>query len=199
MNVEHLFGCVGLIRKKYCILNKQYTKEEYEKLVPRIIEQMKKTGEFGEFFPIELSVFGYNDTMAQEYFPLTREDALKKKCNWNDYVKVKPEGLKYIPAKDVPGSIVDISDDICKWVLACEKDGAFFKITPWELKFYRREKLPIPTFCHDCRHFERKEKINPRKLYDRTCAQCNAPIKTTYAPNRPEIVYCENCYLESLK
>src|SRR3989344_4578595 len=29
---EYCFGCVGLKKKKYCILNKQYTKEEYEKL-----------------------------------------------------------------------------------------------------------------------------------------------------------------------
>jgi len=29
---EQCFGCVGLKKKKYCILNKQYTKEQYEKL-----------------------------------------------------------------------------------------------------------------------------------------------------------------------
>jgi len=31
-----LFGCIGLKHKKYCILNKQYTKQEYNKLVPKI-------------------------------------------------------------------------------------------------------------------------------------------------------------------
>jgi len=31
---------------KYCILNKQYSKEEYEELVPKIIEHMQKTGEW---------------------------------------------------------------------------------------------------------------------------------------------------------
>ncbi|RME55830.1 hypothetical protein D6779_11765, partial [Candidatus Parcubacteria bacterium] len=36
-NSSHLFGCIGLRNKQYCILNKQYTKEEYEKLVPKII------------------------------------------------------------------------------------------------------------------------------------------------------------------
>jgi hypothetical protein len=29
------------VTKEYCILNKQYTKEEYEILVPKIIEHMK--------------------------------------------------------------------------------------------------------------------------------------------------------------
>lgn len=64
-----LFGCVGLRNKKYCILNKQYSKEEYENLVEKIIEHMKKTGEWGEFFPISLSPFYYKDTVANEYYP----------------------------------------------------------------------------------------------------------------------------------
>lgn len=45
-NSSYLFACVGLNNKQYCILNKQYTKEEYEALVPRIIEHMMKTGEW---------------------------------------------------------------------------------------------------------------------------------------------------------
>ena len=42
---NHLFGCIGLRNQSYCILNKQYTKEEYEALVPKIIEHMTQTGE----------------------------------------------------------------------------------------------------------------------------------------------------------
>ena len=77
-NLNDCFGCVGLNHKSYCILNKQYTKEEYEVLVPRIIEHMMKTGEWGEFFPSSLSPFGYNETVAMEYFPLSREAVLGK-------------------------------------------------------------------------------------------------------------------------
>ena len=39
-SVSNIFGCVGVQNKQYCILNKQYTKEEYEALVPKIIEHM---------------------------------------------------------------------------------------------------------------------------------------------------------------
>jgi hypothetical protein len=52
-------------------LNKQYTKEEYEKLLPKIIAHMKKTGEWGEFFPISISPFNYEETPAMDYYPLT--------------------------------------------------------------------------------------------------------------------------------
>ncbi|MCH2188477.1 hypothetical protein MK079_01450, partial [Candidatus Gracilibacteria bacterium] len=37
-NSSDLFLCIGLRNKQYCILNKQYSKEEYEELVPKIIE-----------------------------------------------------------------------------------------------------------------------------------------------------------------
>lgn len=63
------FGCTGLNHKEYCVLNKQYTKDEYEKLVPRIIGHMRQTSEWGEFFPMEISPFKYNETVAADYFP----------------------------------------------------------------------------------------------------------------------------------
>lgn len=71
---KNCFGCISLLRNEYCILNKQYTKEEYEKLVPKIIEHMKKTGEYGEFFPMEISPFDYIETLAQDYYPLKQDE-----------------------------------------------------------------------------------------------------------------------------
>ncbi len=42
---DNLFGCVSMIKKKYCIFNKQYSKTDYLVLKERIIEHMKKTKE----------------------------------------------------------------------------------------------------------------------------------------------------------
>jgi hypothetical protein len=50
-------------------LNKKYSKEDYETLLPKIIDHMKKTGEWGEFFPMEISPFKYEETKAVDYFP----------------------------------------------------------------------------------------------------------------------------------
>jgi len=41
VNCKNCFGCTCLRGKEYCIFNKQYTREEYETLVPQIIEKMK--------------------------------------------------------------------------------------------------------------------------------------------------------------
>jgi hypothetical protein len=51
---EYCFGCVGLKKKKYCILNKQYTKEEYKELKEKIVKNMKEGGELGRFFPYSM-------------------------------------------------------------------------------------------------------------------------------------------------
>lgn len=71
-NSHDLFGCIGLKNNEYCIFNKQYTKEEYETLVPQIIEKMKVNWERGEFFSPQLAPFPYNDSLALEYFPIQR-------------------------------------------------------------------------------------------------------------------------------
>ncbi|MFA4815360.1 MAG: hypothetical protein WC924_03760 [Candidatus Gracilibacteria bacterium] len=195
---EHLFACTGLKHKKYCILNKEYSKENYEILVAKIIEQMQKTEEWGEFPPAKLSQFGYNDSMAFEYFPLKRDEAFAKGFKWNDYVKPDLSGLKTVNGRDLPNSIREVPEEVVKWVIGCEKDGKPYKIIPEELNFYKKQALALPRLCPDCRHFERKALINPRKLWDRHCMKCGKEIKTTYAPNRLEIVYCEECYLKEL-
>lgn len=69
-NVQDCFGSIGLKHAQYCILNKQYSKEEYEIMVARIIEHMQKTGEWGKFFPAEVSPFSYDESVAAEYFPV---------------------------------------------------------------------------------------------------------------------------------
>lgn len=68
-NSSNVFGCIGLKKQKYCVMNKQYTKEAYEELVPRIIEHMIGTGEWGEFFPTKNSPFAYEETVANDYYP----------------------------------------------------------------------------------------------------------------------------------
>ena len=188
---SNLFGCVSLRSKNYCILNKQYTKEEYEALVPKIIEHMKSTGEYGEFFPTKLSLFSYNETSAQDHFPLSKEQALAQGFLW----------------KDQEEKNVTIGGDI----LACAHEGKCtdhctvgFKVIKAELDFYQKMQLPIPKLCPNCRHYERLAQRNPLKLWKRQCmcdknhpqhnGKCPIEFETSYAPDKPEIIYCEQCY-----
>lgn len=191
------FGCVSLKKAKYCILNTQYTKEEYERLVPKIIERMKKDNEWSEFFPVSKSIFAYNETLACEQMPLSKEEVRAFGWQWHD--DDEEIGKQYLgPSTDLPDRIDDVSDDITTKILTCTVTGKQYKIIPQELKFYREMNIPIPRKCPDERHKERLTLRNPRKLWNRECAKCQKPIATTYAPDRPEIVYCERCYLETV-
>jgi CxxC-x17-CxxC domain-containing protein len=187
---KHLFGCCGCKRGEYCILNKQYTKEEYEALVPRIIEHMKQTGEWGEFFPASYSPFGYNETIASEYYPLTREEALKLNFTWRD-----PDPKDYMPQTcEVPDTVAEADTSITAGILACEKTGKNFKITPQELEFYISRELPVPRMHPDERHRVRMKFRSPREIWERPCDKCGIQIQTPYAKERAETVYCEDCY-----
>ncbi len=193
-NSSNLFGCSGLRKKQYCIFNKQYTKEQYEELVPPIIAHMIKTGEWGQMFPMWHSPYGYNETVAQDYVPLTKDVALARGMHWKD-----PDQKDYKPQTyQIPERIADAPDTITKELLACENCGKNYRIIPQELNRLRNINLPIPHKCPDCRHGERMTLRNPPRLYARTCMHCSKPIETTYAPDRPEIVYCEKCYLEAV-
>lgn len=189
------FGCVGLRNARYCVLNKQYTQEEYETLVPKLIAHMRTHGEWGEYFPIALSSFGYNETVADEFYPLTKEEVLKRGWQWYD----NREHENYLgPKIEIPEHIRDVHDDICEKILLCEVTGKPYKIIPQELTFYHQYGIPLPKRCPDQRYRDRMTQRNPRKLWDRTCMKCNRSIKTPYAPDRPEIVYCEACYLATV-
>ncbi len=195
---SHCFGCVALKKRQHCILNKQYTKEEYEELFPRIIHHMRKAGEWGEFFPVVLSPHGYNETVAMDHFPLTKSQAKERGWRWKDRTEETAKITKIIPATQLPDAIQDIPDDILHWAINCEVTGKPYKIIKQELEYYRRMQIPVPRLHPDERHRRRVVLSNPRKLWNRTCGKCQRPITTSYSSERPEKVLCEACYLKEV-
>lgn len=192
------FACCDMHDQKFCILNKQYTEEEYNALVPKIIEHMKSTGEWGEFFPTSIAIHGYNKTSAQLYYPLTKESAESQGIKWDEYEEHKNGVDSVIPADKLPDNIDDIPDDILNWGLVCEETGRHYRITTKELEYYREQRLPVPHRCREQRHYDRFALRNPRKLFDRKCAECKKAIKTTYEEDRSEKVLCEECFAKSV-
>ena len=162
---------------------------------------------------MELSPFGYNETTAQEYFPLNKEQAVANGYNWRELKERNYKITKKIG--DVPDSITEIPDSILDEVIACEHKGecgedciTAFKILPEDLKFYRRMNLPLPRLCPNCRRYQRLKQRNPLKLWSRSCmcdkkhhnhdGQCKEKFETSYSPDRPEIIYCEKCYQQEV-
>lgn len=221
------FGCAGLKKKQYCILNKQYSKEEYFEMVEKIKKHMDempyidKQGllyKYGEFFPIEFSPFGYNNTIAVDYFPIKKEEALKKSYGWIEV----PRGEYVITIKttEIPESISDVADGILKEIIECGSCKKPYRVLENELIFLRNEKIPIPYICNECRYERRIKDRLTLHLYERPCMcagendktgiykntakhahgnqPCMEEFKTGYSTDQPEIVYCEKCYQQEV-
>jgi len=184
-NSHNIFGCEGLRGSEYCILNKQYSKEEYEALKAKIIEKMKAGSEWGKWFPIPMSPFAYNESIVNEYSPLTKEQALAKGYRWKD---------------DIPTTRGQEKDDPdpMKRIMKCIQCERNYRFIDRELVFYKKLNLPLPSKCFNCRHQRRMNLRLPRKLYQRQCAKCSKEIETSYAPERPEMIYCGQCYQQEV-
>ncbi|MDA2921930.1 hypothetical protein MYX07_01550 [Patescibacteria group bacterium AH-259-L07] len=215
-NSQDLFGCCALRKKNYCILNKQYDKEAYLKLREKIIEHMRKTREWGEYFPVEMSPHGYNHTYAYEFYPLTKEEVLARGWKWLPEVSIKDKYGIERETFTLPDSISDTNESVCKEIFKCEATGRFYRIHPEEYKFLKKYNLPLPKFSPQERDHRRWNQMKPRKLWHRKCQcsgeksgnkvyqnttkhfhskdHCPHEFETTYAPERKEIVYCEKCY-----
>ncbi len=176
---------------------------------------------YGEYFPPEFSPFAYNETVAQDYLPTTKEKAEAEGFRWANTAE-KSYAVTKRP-EDLPDHIRDVPDSILKETIACahenkcnEQCRAAFRIIPMELEFYRIMNLPLPRLCSNCRHSERLRDQNPMRFWHRKCvcagekseggiyinqsthfhgsSPCPNEFETSYAPERAEIVYCEQCY-----
>ena len=208
-NTNDSIGCIGLRKNQWCILNKQYSPEEYERLKNEIVERLRAEGLYGEFFPPELSPFAYNETHAMTYYPLTKDEAISKGWRWSDTMP-STTGKETMNIDSIPAIIENTADDITRAILACAHCGKNYKITAQELSFYRTHHLPIPIIAPECRLLERQSRRKPRKLWTRSCmcrgaeshdhgaSQCSRTFETPYAPERQEVVYCEHCYLQEV-
>ncbi len=194
-NSHDVFGCIGLRKKSFCILNKQYSESKYKELRDKLIDHMKSTKEWGNFFPKELGIFPYNTSTAQSYFPTTQKAAKQAGYHW------KEENTDKTVAKSAP-------DDTGSTSLACQDCTKPFRIVPVELAMLKKMNMPLPRRCPRCRFHWRSSLRNPRNLWGRQCmctqpqhshqGRCTTEFETTYSPDRKELVYCEDCYQQEI-
>jgi len=194
-----------------------------DKIIAQMNEMTYKTPSgatyrYGEFFPPEFSPFAYNETMLCDYFPLSKEEATASGYHWKD---AEPREYQItMTSEQIPDTIDQVGDSILNEILQCASCKKAFRIIKMELDFYRRMEIPAPDICPNCRYLERFSLINIPRFFIRKCAcegehaqssgphteykntaphfhgagRCPNEFETSYAPERPEIVYCEQCY-----
>lgn len=208
-HLSNALGCNAIRKGNYMILNKEYPKDEYLSMKQKIEEQMKSDENWGQFFSPEIAPFGYNEALAQDFLPLTHEEALARGYKWQEK-NTGTFGKETITEENLPDSAEKLSESILSEILVCNECGKNYRIIQNELTFYKRMGLPVPHKDFECRHQARMAKRNPRKLYPRECmctiekhmnhegVACSEKFETTYSPDRKEIIYCESCYQQEV-
>ncbi len=219
---ENLFGCVGLRSKKYFILNKEYSKQDYFEIIKKIKSQMSEikytdsrglSYGYGEFFPAELSPFSYNETIAMTYYPLTEEESNIKGYKW--HTDKAREYKVTLDNKNLPINPeqyhLNLSQEIisCNHVSVCsDRCTNAFKLLSGEIEVYKSLRIQLPALCPNCRNMGRIKKRGNFVLSHRSCmcelsshdhdGKCDVEFETSYAPDRKELVYCEKCYQQEV-
>ncbi len=193
------FACVGLRNKEYCIFNKQYTKEEYELTVAKIISHMHTTWEWWEFFPTSMSPFGYNEAIVQQYYPLTKEETLMRWYKWEDieyYVNI-PDDASIVDASQFP-DINDADESLVHKVIICAETQKPFRILKHERDFYQSYRLPLPRLHPNARFYAMWNARPINALYLRNCDKTGEEMVSVYPSNTPFKVYSEQAYRQEV-
>ena len=136
---------------------------------------------------MKYSPWSYNETVAQDFYPRTREEALKLGARWEESM----------PGTFGKGTIKPefVSDNINE-IFECEICSRNYKIISQEFAFYKKLGIPLPRKCPPCRYRARMNLRTPRELHERKCMKegCENKILTAYSPERPEKILCETCY-----
>lgn len=203
-NCEYCFGCVNLRNKKFCVLNQQYTEEEYWSLVDRIKCEMLSRGEYGQFWPGRSSIAGFQYSVGELYIHYTPEQLKNFGALNLDPVR----GQVFAPQIDL-GKAREIAD-IPNKLEACDQfvgipiydkvAGRHYSVLRAEYDVYKNKKWPFPTEHYATRLFRLLDFSYGPISEERTCASCGQ-VTTTYNnrafPDRR--IYCQTCYLNYLE
>ncbi|MFA7192344.1 MAG: hypothetical protein WC089_03545 [Candidatus Paceibacterota bacterium] len=191
------FGCTGLKDSRYCILNKQYSREEYFEMVEKIKKHMIEMPyvdsnglvySYGDFLPVELSYFGYNDSVANDLYPMDEADILDKKYPYQN-TKHKDIVVGALNSDLLPDSIYDVDDSILSRTIVSKKTQRYYKITPDELAFYRKHSIPIPRESFYERYNRRFKLSTSFRLYKSKSSKSGDDVVTCYDPSDNNIVW----------
>jgi hypothetical protein len=145
---------------------------------------------------------------------MNKEEVLSKGWHWEENIP-GTFGKETVSADSIPDKTRDIPDTYLKEIFSCATCSKNYNITENELNFYRKESIPLPRKCPNCRYKRRFDLRPPRRLWHRKCScdgstsspqaknhshegKCDIEFQTTYSPERPEKVYCEKCYQQEV-
>lgn len=202
IDCEDCFGCIGLRRKKFCILNQQYSETDYWAKLDEIKCQLLESGDYGQYFPLNMSPCYFPQSGAALYFGATEEDGALLGAKVYD-----PESMGAIgeqlsdtsqvkSATEIPDNIEDLDPE--QWanvpIMDLEAERRFAMIKP-EIEHYRKLKIAPPDQHPVFRIQAMMRRANIAVFEETKCDKCEESItvaKNLTFPKRT--IYCKKCY-----
>jgi len=144
IDCNNCFWCVWLKNKEYCILNKQYSKENYFENVKKIKDKMIKEEEYWRFFPYNMAYSWYNTTLARFYYPEIKENIIKMWWFWED----EQDENNLEDWYDLPDDIKDIPNNLFSKTIICEKTWKPFNYINQIIEFHKNNTIALPKISH---------------------------------------------------
>lgn len=138
----HCFGCVGLRRGSYSILNRQYSKADYQEFTDRIRTQMRVQGEYGQFFPRRISPYAFNSSEASDFLPLSEPEARRRGFRWDP-----DEPTTNGSAPQIPDRLSEFTDHDLTQSFCCAASKRPFRVQAQELNFHRRMGIALSPYA----------------------------------------------------
>jgi hypothetical protein len=204
-DLQDCFGCIGLKKKRFCILNAQYTEEEYWKTLDEIKCRLLDTGEYGHYLPVTLSSTYVPESGAVSYAGATPEELKQIGGNLFEPTADGATGAERITttprnASDVPDSIDDVTDEWAGVPIFDPEAKRTFSFLKPVLDHYRALRIAPPT-RHFVQRFNSFSLLGQVAAFEtRSCDSCKKSI--TVAQNRSypnRRILCNVCYLAFLE
>lgn len=191
---ENIFGCCGLLDGKNCILNTPYSAQEYSTLKDKVIDHMKSTGEWWQFFPWSFAPNPYDESWSSFHFPLSESE---QKAQWYFFLP-NPEkhNEHYQPSEEIPISS-DATLETTKNTYWDEVAQRPFQILAQDINFCRDLGVPLPSTYY-MRRIQENFRWMPYNgtLRTTTCAKSGKEIQTSWPSEYDGRILSEEEYLK---
>lgn len=108
---------------------------------------MREAGEYGEFFPIEMSYFPYEDSLSQDYFPQKEKIIPPAQGSYEETATLPDDGREIDP------------QTFSQKTFLCSETKKLFRFQQKELEFYKKMQLPAPRVSFEARYRNRNRLV----------------------------------------
>ncbi|MDA1038209.1 MAG: hypothetical protein O2877_00795 [bacterium] len=200
------FGCIGIKNKQFCILNKQYSEEDYWNLVDQLKCQLLEDGSYGEYFPTTMATTYVPENGAVLYAGASESDMRALGGLVFDPESEGATGKDRVDlamarrVEEIPDSIDDLSDDWIGVPIYDSHTKRTFAFLKPEVEYYRKMRIAPPAEHFVLRMKQLSDVGQKAQFIHKHCSACSKEIVVSVNLRYPDRkIYCRDCYLTYLE